>query len=190
MAKKRKKNKNKFQNQLAEEYLLIDGYNIIHSWEDLCEIATENLEEARDKFLDIISNYKGFIKSEVIVIFDAYKVKNNRGNVYKHRNITVVYTKEMETADHYIEKITKDLTAGELIKEYSVKVATGDYLEQTIIMGAGAIRVTPRELKVSIEDAKAKVKKTIDERKPAKSNMLIDNLDPKIAEIFDRMRYD
>lgn len=173
------------KNHLIKEYLLVDGYNVIHSWEDLSEIATENLEEARDKLLDIMCNYKGFIKSEIIVVFDAYKVKNNKGNIFKHRNITVVYTKEAETADHYIEKTTKELT-----KEYFVKVATADYLEQIIIMGVGAIRVTPRELKMNVEDAKAKGKKRIDERRPAKNNMLIDNLDPETAKIFDQMRYD
>ncbi len=166
------------------EYLLIDGYNIIHAWDELSEIAADNLEEARDKLLDIMSNYKGFIKSEVIVVFDAYKVKNNKGNVYTHRNITVVYTKEAETADHYIERTTK-----QLVKEYSVKVATSDYLEQIIIMGAGAIRVTPRELQAYIEDAKARGRQKLEERKPAKNNMLIDNLDPETARIFDLMRY-
>ncbi len=166
------------------EYLLIDGYNIIHAWEELSEIAADNLEDARDKLLDIMSNYKGFIKSEVIVVFDAYKVKNNKGNVYTHRNITVVYTKEAETADHYIERTTK-----QLVKEYSVKVATSDYLEQIIIMGAGGIRVTPRELQAYIEDAKARGRKKLEERRPAKNNMLIDNLDPETARIFDLMRY-
>ncbi len=169
---------------VVEEFILIDGYNIIHAWEDLSKIATDSLEDARDKLLDIMSNYKGFIRSEVIVVFDAYKVKNNKGNVYTHRNITVVYTKEAETADHYIERTTK-----QLVQEYSVKVATSDYLEQIIIMGAGAIRVSPRELLASVEDAKARGKKKIEERKPAKNNMLIDNLDPETARIFDLMRY-
>lgn len=167
-----------------KEYLLIDGYNIIHSWDELSEIAIENLEEARDKLLDILCNYRGFIKSSIIVVFDAYKVKNNRGTIQNFRNITVVYTKEAETADHYIEKTTKRLT-----KEYSVKVATSDYLEQIIIMGAGAIRVTPKELLVDIEDAKYKGKKKLQERKPAKNNMFIDNLDPETAKKFDQMRY-
>ncbi len=166
------------------EYLLIDGYNIIHAWDELSEIAADNLEDARDKLLDIMSNYKGFIKSEVIVVFDAYKVKNNKGTVYTHRNIQVVYTKEAETADHYIERTTK-----QLVNEYSVKVATSDYLEQIIIMGAGAIRVTPRELQAYIEDAKARGRQKLEERKPAKNNMLIDNLDPETARIFDLMRY-
>ncbi len=166
------------------EFLLVDGYNIIHAWDDLSEIAAENLEDARDKLLDIMSNYKGFIRTEVIVVFDAYKVKNNRGSVYTHRNITVVYTKEAETADHYIERTTK-----ELVQEYAVKVATSDYLEQIIIMGAGAMRVTPRELKVYIEDARERGRKKLEERRPAKNNMLIDNLDPETARIFDQMRY-
>lgn len=172
--------------KITKEYLLVDGYNIIHSWEELSKIAFENLEEARDKLLDIMCNYKGFIRGDVIVVFDAYKVKNNRGNVYKHRNITVVYTKEAETADHYIEKTSKLLA---MDNEYAVKVATSDYLEQVIIMGAGAIRVTPRELKANIEDAKAKGKRKLEERQPVKSNMLIDNLDPETARIFDQMRY-
>lgn len=172
--------------KVSKDYLLVDGYNIIHAWEDLSEVAMESLEEARDKLLDIMCNYKGFVKSDIIVVFDAYKVKNNRGNIYQHRNITVVYTKEAETADHYIEKTTKLLSMG---KEYGVKVATSDYLEQVIIMGAGAIRVTPRELRAYIDDAKARGKKKLEERQPAKNNMLIDNLDPETAKIFDQMRY-
>ncbi len=170
--------------KISNEYLLIDGYNIIHAWDELSELAAENLEDARDKLLDIMSNYRGFIKSEIIVVFDAYKVKNSRGSVYTHRNITVVFTKEAETADHYIERTTK-----ELVQEYVVKVATSDYLEQIIIMGAGGIRVSPRELKVYIEDAKAKGRKRIEDRRPAKNNMFIDNLDPETAKIFDQMRY-
>ncbi len=170
--------------KVLQEYLLIDGYNIIHAWEELSILATENLEEARDKLLDILSNYKGFVKSDIIVVFDAYKVKNSRGTMYTHRNIKVVYTKEAETADNYIEKATK-----ELVKEYSVKVATSDYLEQIIILGAGGIRVSPRELKVHIEEAKSRGRKRLEERRPAKNNMLIDNLDPESAKIFDKMRY-
>ncbi len=168
----------------SNEYILVDGYNIIHAWDNLSEIATESLEEARDKLLDIMCNYKGLIGSEVIVVFDAYKVKNNKGNIHQFRNITVVYTKEAETADHYIERTAKQLT-----KEYSVKVATSDYLEQIIIMGAGAIRMTPKELRISIDDAKTKGRRKMDERKPAKNNMFIDNLDPETAKIFDQMRY-
>ncbi len=168
----------------SNEYLLVDGYNIIHAWDELSETAAENLEEARDKLLDIMSNYRGFIRTEIIVVFDAYKVKNNRGSVYTHRNITVVYTKEAETADNYIERTTK-----ELVHDYAVKVATSDYLEQIIIMGAGAIRVTPRELHAYVEDAKARGRKKVEERRPAKNNMFIDNLDPETARIFDQMRY-
>ncbi len=168
----------------SDEYLLIDGYNIIHAWKNLSEIALDNLEEARDKLLDIICNYRGFVKFEIIVVFDAYKVKNNSGSVQKFRNITVVYTKEAETADHYIEKTAKLLT-----QNYVVKVATSDYLEQIIIMGVGAIRMTPNELLANIEDAKVRGKRKLAERQPAKNNMLIDNLDPETARIFDLMRY-
>jgi len=130
------------------EYLLVDGYNIIFAWEDLTDIAKTSLENARNRLIDILCNYQGFRGCEVIVVFDAYKVKNNPGEVEKIRNITVVYTKEAETADMYIEKVTHEIG-----KRHRVRVATSDGLEQLIILGNGAYRMSASTFRKEIEDA-------------------------------------
>ncbi len=118
------------------EYLIVDGYNVIFAWEWLKEIARKNLEDARHILSDLLCNYKAFKQIEVILVFDAYKVKENPGSIEKYNNITVVYTKEAETADMYIEKVTKEIG-----KKRKVRVATSDALEQTIILGHGAMRL-------------------------------------------------
>lgn len=124
-----------------KEYLLVDGYNIIFAWEELKELASTNVEAARSKLMDILSNYQGYVKNTLIVVFDAYKVKGNPGSVAKYHNIYVVYTKEAETADQYIEK-----TVHEIGHKYHVTVATSDALEQMIIWGQGATRLSAQGL--------------------------------------------
>ncbi|MBQ6695601.1 MAG: TetM/TetW/TetO/TetS family tetracycline resistance ribosomal protection protein [Lachnospiraceae bacterium] len=128
-----------------KEYLLVDGYNIIFAWEDLKELAKVNVESARGKLMDILSNYQGYVKNTLIVVFDAYKVKGNPGSVSKYHNIYVVYTKEAETADQYIEK-----TVHEIGRKYHVTVATSDALEQMIIWGQGATRLSAQGLREEI----------------------------------------
>jgi predicted RNA-binding protein with PIN domain len=118
------------------EYLLIDGYNIIHAWDSLRAIAEENLDAARHRLIERLRNYQGFKQSPVIVVFDAYKVKGNPGSIEHLGGLDVVYTREAETADMYIEKATYDLR-----KHHRVRVATSDGLEQVIILGHGALRV-------------------------------------------------
>jgi len=124
----------------GDEYLLVDGYNIIFAWDELKEIAKNSLENARDRLIDILCNYQGFKRCNVILVFDAYKVKGNMGSVEKIHNINVVYTKEAETADMYIEKTTHELG-----KKHRVRVATSDSIEQIIILGAGATRISANE---------------------------------------------
>ena len=119
------------------EYLLVDGYNIIFAWEDLKAVARENLDAARKQLCDLLSNYQGLKKNRVIVVFDAYKVKGGLGSVERYHNIHVVYTKEAETADAYIEKATYEIG-----KTHRVKVATSDGPEQLIILGHGALRLS------------------------------------------------
>ena len=114
---------------------MVDGYNIIFAWEDLKELSEINIEAARMKLMDILSNYQGYRKQTLILVFDAYKVPGNVGEVQKYHNIHVVYTKEAETADQYIEK-----TVQEIGKKYHVTVAPSDALEQMIILGKGAQR--------------------------------------------------
>lgn len=130
----------------VEKYLLVDGYNIIFAWDDLKELSKDNLDAARGKLLDIMSNYQGYTGETVIVVFDAYKVKNGQRSVMQYNNISVVYTKEAETADMYIEK-----TVHKLAKNAHITVATSDGLEQMIIMGNGACRMSARELKEEVD---------------------------------------
>lgn len=129
-----------------KEYLLVDGYNVIFAWDDLKTLAAVNIDSARDKLIDIMSNYQGYVGCELILVFDAYKVKQNPGSITKHGNIHVVYTKEAETADMYIEKTTHELG-----RKYKVTVASSDGLEQLIIMGQGALRMSSRGLREEVE---------------------------------------
>ncbi|NCB64499.1 MAG: NYN domain-containing protein, partial [Clostridia bacterium] len=122
------------------EYLLVDGYNIIFAWDELNRLAQENIDGARQELMELLSNYQGFQRCEVILVFDAYKVKGNPGSVEKYHNIHVVYTKEAETADAYIEKTTYELGK----KKHRVRVATSDGAEQLIILGHGALRLSAR----------------------------------------------
>lgn len=131
-----------------EEYLLVDGYNIIFAWDELRELSKINIDSARDKLIDIMCNYQGFTGATLILVFDAYKVKNNSGSVVKHNNIYVVYTREAETADQYIEKTVHDIG-----HKHNVTVATSDRLEQMIIWGGGAMRLSARGLKEAVDAA-------------------------------------
>jgi len=139
------------------EYLLIDGYNIIYAWEELKMTAVLNLEDARNKLIDRLCNYQGFCKQEIILVFDAYKVHKNPGSVEDFRNIKVVYTKEAETADTYIEK-----AAYKLSKDHIVRVATSDGPEQMIILGSGALRVPAPSFIKEILDAEKAIRDYIE----------------------------
>ncbi len=141
---------------MGEDYLLVDGYNIIHAWDDLCALAREDLESARLRLIDRLRNYQGWKKNKVIVVFDAYKVKGNPGSVERAGDVHVVYTKEAETADMYIEKTTYALG-----REHRVRVATSDGLEQMIILGHGAVRMPAGELKYELEQVEADIRRTI-----------------------------
>lgn len=132
----------------GKDYLLVDGYNIIFAWDELKILAEQSLDAARDRLIDILCNYQGFKQCELILVFDAYKVKGGMGSVTKIHNINVVYTKEAETADMYIEKTTHELG-----KKHRVRVATSDNVEQIIILGSGATRVSAREFHDEIKQA-------------------------------------
>lgn len=141
------------------EYLLVDGYNIIFGWEELNQLAKENLELARARLINILCNYQGFRRCNLILVFDAYRVKGNHREIEKEHGITVVYTKEAETADMYIEK-----TAHELGKGHRVRVATSDNVEQIIIMGSGAIRVSATEFLAEVNEVEKAIRKVIEEK--------------------------
>ena len=121
----------------GEDYLLVDGYNIIFAWDELKKLAAEHLDAARKKLCDLLCNYQGYRKCRVILVFDAYKVKGGLGSVEKYHNITIVYTKEAETADAYIERATYEIG-----RQHRVRVATSDGPEQVIILGHGALRLS------------------------------------------------
>ena len=123
-----------------KQCLIVDGYNILFAWEELKELALINIDSARDKLIDLMSGYQGILGYPLILVFDAYKVKGNPGHEYKYHNIYVVYTKEAQTADAYIEK-----TVHEMAKEYRIQVATSDRLEQMVIFGEGATRISAGE---------------------------------------------
>ena len=138
-------------------YLLIDGYNIIFAWDDLKKISQDSLELARDALIDRICNFQAIRQNNVILVFDAYKVKGNTGEIERHGGISVVYTKEAETADEYIEK-----TAKQLSRDYRVRVATSDNLEQIIIFGHGAQRISASEFLREVQTAESELKQMID----------------------------
>ncbi len=142
------------------DYLLVDGYNIIFSWEDLKKIAEENLDAARAELVNRMCNYQGYAGCELILVFDAYRVKGKHRDVEKYCNINIVYTKESETADSYIEKVTHTLSV-----DHRVRVATSDGIEQMIILGNGAMRVSASEFRKRWLAAETAIKEYIDSMK-------------------------
>jgi small GTP-binding protein len=152
------------------EYLLIDGYNIIFAWDDLKEAAEHSLEASRQKLIERVSAYYAIRRLEIIIVFDAYKVKGNHGSVEKIGGITVVYTKEAETADSYIERTSHNLS-----KNHRVRVATSDNLEQMIILGSGALRISAAEFLSEVENAEKEIDSFIQSH-----NLQNRNLDNKV----------
>lgn len=166
-----------------KEYLLVDGYNIIFAWEDLNELSKINIESARNKLMDRLSNYQGYKKMTLILVFDAYKVKGNPGSVMKYHNIYVVYTKEAETADQYIEK-----TVHEIGRKYQVTVATSDALEQVIILGQGGNRISAANLLEEVEAVEAEISKKVQKKTSKEKNYLFDHLDEEMADLMEEVR--
>lgn len=169
---------------MQEDFLLVDGYNIIHAWDELRELMEDvSLESARQRLMDILSNYKGVKKTTIILVFDAYLVKGSVGSQNKYHNIYVVYTKEAETADHYIERVVTALP-----KHYRVRVATADGLEQVIVLGQGAIRMSARELYREVHAVEKELREQYIEKRPAKNNMLADHLDEEALAWLEDLR--
>jgi len=165
-----------------KEYLLVDGYNIIHAW-GMMEKPDDSLEDARKTLIDILADYQGSIEIELIIVFDAHKVIGNVGSIEQYGNAKIVYTKEAETADNYIERVTHNLT-----KDYIVRVATSDNLEQIIILGKGALRLSARELKMEVDKTKKRLREEFIDNRPIKNNLLLDNLDSKTVALLEFMR--
>ncbi len=158
-------------------FLLVDGYNIIHAWDQLRDLAAQDLQAARDSLLEILSDYAGYADPSVICVFDAYKVPGGQERVFRYHNIDVVFTKEAETADQYIEK-----TAHELTGKYAVSVATSDGLEQIIIFGAGAQRISARELLAGVMQAKEEMRERLTEKAGAGTGRFGERLADKLPE--------
>ena len=166
-----------------KEYLLVDGYNIIFAWEDLNQLAKVNIEGARNKLMDILCNYQGYKKCTLILVFDAYKVEGNQGEVQKYHNIHVVYTREAETADQYIEK-----TVHEIGRKYQVTVATSDALEQVIILGQGAARMSAANLREEVELMNQEIREHYIEKTKKSSTYLFENLSGDLSELMEDVR--
>lgn len=163
--------------------MLVDGYNIIFAWDELNRLANSSLEDARRRLIELMQNYQGMKRIKVIVVFDAHHVKGSTEKKLKYDNIYVVFTKEAQTADSYIER-----TANVLKKNYKVTVATSDNMEQIIIMGRGAERMSASELERDVKLVKKQIRNAIESYKPVKSNTILDNLDAETAAWLEEMR--
>ena len=165
------------------EYLLVDGYNIIHAWEDLRELAKINIEAARNKLMDILCNYQGFKKCVLIVVFDAYKVEGYELEIQKYHNIHVVYTKQSETADMYIEKVVHEIG-----RKYNVRVATSDRVEQVVTLGQGGTLVSAREFLEEVEIVRQQIQEEVENRREGGKNYLFNHMDQKLADDMEDIR--
>ena len=139
--------------EIAPEYLLVDGYNIIFSWDELNALSKESLDAARHKLMDILCNYQGYQKCVLILVFDAYRVPGSPGSIEQYHNIHVVYTKEAETADMFIERVTHEIG-----RNRRVRVATSDGMEQIIILGHGALRVSARMFHEEVQNVEKQIR--------------------------------
>ena len=165
------------------EYLLIDGYNVIFAWKELRAAADTSLEDARIKLLDLLCDYQGYKQINVIAVFDAHLIRGGTGSVETYNNIRVVFTKEAETADNFIER-----TTAVLARHDKVRVVTSDYTEQIIIMGRGAVRVSAGDFKREIETLHQEAQKRFLNQRPVKTNPLMDLLDEETARLLEEMR--
>lgn len=165
-----------------EEYLLVDGYNIIFAWDELNELAQKNIDSARDKLMDILCNYQGYKKCHLMVVFDAYRVKGHDTETIKYHNILVVYTKEAETADSFIEKFSHENS-----KKYDIVVATSDRLEQMIIMGKGCRPISARDFKDEVSRANQALREELGEVKPKEKHTIEDAVSAEtMKQLYER----
>lgn len=170
------------QQAVKAEYLLVDAYNIIFAWPELNELAEDDLDSARMKLLDIMSNYRGVRKCEIIVVFDAYRVQGHNEEISDYHNIHVVYTKEVQTADQYIEKFAYDNQG-----KYKIVVATSDGLQQIIVRGKGCLLLSARELKNEVEATNKKIREEHLATHEMNRNFLIDSLPSESKEQMKQM---
>lgn len=160
-----------------EEYLLVDGYNIIFAWPELKEMAQDNMDSARTRLLDLLGKYRGMRKCRVIAVFDAYRVQRRNEDVFDYDDVHVVFTKEAQTADEYIEKFAHDNR-----KRYDITVATSDNLQQVIILGAGCSVMSAGDLKKEIESLDESISKALQDRQVRARNYVGDLLSDEVKE--------
>ena len=177
-AKKQRK-----KEEAMQEYLLVDGYNVIFAWEELKELAKVSIEAARDKLMDILCNYQGYKKCVLILVFDAYKVEGYALEIQKYHNIHVVYTKEAETADQYIEKVVHHIG-----RKYHVTVVTSDGVEQVITMGQGGTRISSRDFLEEIEYTKKLIEEDNEKQRVSDRHYLFDHADDEFVKKMENIR--
>lgn len=177
-AKKQRK-----KEEAMQEYLLVDGYNVIFAWEELKELAKVSIEAARGKLMDILCNYQGYKKCVLILVFDAYKVEGYALEIQKYHNIHVVYTKEAETADQYIEKVVHHIG-----RKYHVTVVTSDGVEQVITMGQGGTRISSRDFLEEIEYTKKLIEEDNEKQRVSDRNYLFDHADEEFVKKMENIR--
>ena len=167
----------------VQEYLLVDGYNVIFAWDDLKELAKENIEAARNKLMDVLCNYQGFKNYPLILVFDAYKVEGEAMEIFKYHNIHVVYTKEAETADMYIEKVVHEVG-----RKYHVTVVTSDGVEQVITQGQGGTIISSREFLEEVKIVNRQIQEEWELHKESAKNYLFDHMDRELAGHMEEVR--
>lgn len=175
--------KQRKKEEAMQEYLLVDGYNVIFAWEELKELAKVSIEAARDKLMDILCNYQGYKKCVLILVFDAYKVEGYALEIQKYHNIHVVYTKEAETADQYIEKVVHHIG-----RKYHVTVVTSDGVEQVITMGQGGTRISSRDFLEEIEYTKKLIEEDNEKQRVSDRNYLFDHADEEFVKKMEKIR--
>lgn len=166
-----------------DDILLVDGYNMIGAWPELEKLKEHDLEDARDKLLDIMADYQGFTGMKVYIVFDAHQVPG-LGATYRHYKLTIVYTKEKETADECIERLCSELFA----RRRNIYVATSDLVEQHVAFGKGALRVSARELLIDIGQSRKDIEQSLREDKPGKRNTVDGIISLELRSQLERLR--
>ncbi|WP_424769138.1 NYN domain-containing protein [Paenibacillus sp. sgz302251] len=166
-----------------DDILLVDGYNIIGAWPVLEKLKEHDLEDARDKLLDMMADYQGYTGMQVYIIFDAHQVPG-LGATYRHHKLTVVYTKEKETADECIERLCSELYA----RRRNIYVATSDLVEQHVVFGKGALRVSARELLIDIGENRKNIEHSLREDKSSKRNSVDGIVSDEVLSQLERLR--